>query len=81
MDLIEFIRDLDAQLSLVERKLWVLHRKLGVPAYDFAFVQAFECSHPPVIEPGMPCVARIGVPRGSLSAFGFGWRATSPRRG
>lgn len=48
------------ELLLLEDRLAVVSRSVGVAAYDFDFGLYFRCSHPMQFEPGTVAVLRIG---------------------
>jgi hypothetical protein len=60
MSIGDVLRRHNAQLTLVEDRLWLMHRRLGVPVYDFDFEAHFDCSHPYRLPDEGLAVARIG---------------------
>ena len=61
MSIADILREHEAQLTLVENRIWLLHKHLGVPAYDFDFDLNLDCSHPYELPDGDLAIARVGA--------------------
>ena len=46
---------------ILQDQLWIISNSVGVPIYDFAFRQFFECRTPFESPEGIPAVARVGA--------------------